>query len=94
MDTREDGIPETPLDRMAIDPSLLSNLEIEAEEQLDGVDVIHLVALVPPGVDIGLGDPALDRRVEYWIGKDDHLVRQYVLAGTSPGAGGGELRIQ
>ncbi len=83
-----DSVPETPLDKMAIDPSLLSNLVIEAEEQLGGVNVLHLVALVPPGVDIGVADPALDRRVEYWIGRDDHLVRRYVLAGTTRGEGG------
>ena len=83
-----DSVPETPLDKMAIDPSLLSNLEIQAEEQLDGADVLHLVALVPPGVDIGVADPALDRRVEYWIGRDDQLIRRYVLAGQTPGEGG------
>ena len=78
----------TPLDKMAIDPSLLSNLVIEAEEQLGGVAVLHLVALVPPGVDIGVADPRLDRRVEYWIGKNDHLVRRYVFTATAPGEGG------
>ena len=83
-----DSVPETPLDRMPIDPSLLSNLAVVGEEQLDGVDVLHLVALVPPGMDIGLADPRLDRRVEYWIGKDDHLIRRYVFTGTSPGEGG------
>ena len=87
METR-DSVPETPLDRMPIDPSLLSNLAVVEEEQLDGVDVLHLVALVPPGMDIGLADPRLDRRVEYWIGKDDHLIRRYVFTGTSPGEGG------
>ena len=86
--TREDGVPETPVDKMSIDPSLLSGLEIGGEEQLDGVDVIHLVALVPPGVDIGLADPRLDRRVEYWVGRDDHLIRRYVFAGRSPSEGG------
>ena len=92
-----DSAPETPLDKMPIDPSLLSNLAIVGEEQLDGVDVLHLVALVPPGMDIGLADPALDRRVEYWIGKDDHLIRRYVFTGTAPGGGGGgggDLRTQ
>ena len=85
-----DSERETPLDRMPIDPSLLSNLAVVGEEQLDGVDVLHLVALVPPGMDIGLADPRLDRRVEYWIGKDGHLIRRYVRAftGTSPGEGG------
>ena len=83
-----DSVPETPLDRMPINPSLLSNLAVVEEEQLDGVDVLHLVALVPPGMDIGLADPRLDRRVEYWIGKDDHLIRRYVFTGTSPGEGG------
>ena len=83
-----DSVPETPLDRMPIDPSLLSNLAIAGEEQLDGVDVLHLVALVPPGMDIGLADPRLDRRVEYWIGKDDHLIRRYVFTATAPGEGG------
>ena len=88
VETLEGGVTETPVDKMSIDPSLLNDLKVEAEEQLDGVDVIHLVALVPPGVDIGLADPSLDRQVEYWIGRDDHLVRRYVFAGKSPGKGG------
>ena len=54
--------------------------------------MLHLVALVPPGMDIGLADPRLDRRVEYWIGKDDHLIRRYVFTATAPGEGGG-LRV-
>ena len=94
--TREPAVPiKTPLDRMAGDPSLLSNLAIVADEHLDGVDVLHLIAMVPPGVDIvGLADPRLDRRVEYWIGRDDHLIRQYVFAGDSQGAGGFTFTIK
>ena len=88
--TREPAVPiKTPLDRMSGDPSLLSNLAIVADEHLDGVDVLHLIAIVPPGVDIvGLFDPRLDRRVEYWIGRDDLLIRQYFLAAESPDEGG------
>ena len=88
--TREPAVPiKTPLERMTGDPSLLSSLAFVAVEQLDGVDVLHLIAIVPPGVDIaGLADPRLDRRVEYWIGRDDHLIRKYVFAGESPDEGG------
>jgi hypothetical protein len=71
------------------DPSLLSSLAFVAVEQLDGVDVLHLIAIVPPGVDIvGLFDPRLDRRVEYWIGRDDLLIRKHFFSGESPDEGG------
>ena len=78
-----------PATLVAVDPSRLQAAVFMGETSLEGVPVYHVRAEIPSGTSAKSGDSGsdVDLEVDYWIGREDFLVRQfYSRPATTAGA--------
>ena len=66
-----------------ISPDSFSKLELAEPEAVDGHESFKLIGTAPPGVYLEFYDSPPEVRVEYYIGKDDYLIRKFVFDAES-----------
>ena len=66
-----------------ISPNSFCKLELAEPEAVDGQESYKLIGTAPPGVYLEFYDSPPEVRVEYYIGKDDYLIRKFVFDADS-----------
>ncbi len=83
--TFPDKYAQTVNKMIDISPDAFSKLEFAEPEAVEGHESFKLVATAPPGVYMAFHDSPPEVCVEYYIGKDDYLIRKFVFDAESYG---------
>ena len=77
----KDGEPATPLEVLTELPARITGLSygLGTDDMLDGLPVHHIVAEGP------VDESGTKHRIEYWVGRDDFLIRKFSHTIESPG---------
>ena len=81
--TYSDKYAQTVNEMIDIAPDSFSSLEFAEPESVDGYESFKLIATAPPGVYVEYYEPPPEVRVEFYIGKDDCLIRKFVFDAES-----------